>query len=214
MKFLFVLITWGAGIPFCIAQSFQRYSVVIHEISPDPSPPVGLPSFEFVEIRNRSSNVINLKQWKLSDGSSTAIIPSDIFLQPDSLIILCSNSAMPHLSLFGRTIGMTNFPTLNNEGDQLILLGPDNKVVHAIQYDIEWHKTTIKAQGGWTLEMIDPDNPCLEKENWKASTDPKGGTPGKENAVQGNITDLAAPLPIRSIAIDNHTSVIFFNFSF
>lgn len=211
MKFLLALFAWVASLPSSLGQSFQRYSVVIHEILPDPSPPVGLPSYEYVELRNRSSTIINLKQWKLSDGSSTAVIPSDIFLGPDSMIILCSNSALPQLTLLGRAIGMTNFPSLNNEGDQLILMGPDNKVIHAIQYDLQWYDNIIKSQGGWALEMIDPSNPCLERENWKASTDPKGGTPGKENTVHGKSTDLLAPVPLRSFSIDNHSVVIQFS---
>jgi hypothetical protein len=41
----------------------------------------------------------------------------------------------------------------------------------------------IKREGGWSLELINPENDCLGKNNWKGATSINGGTPGLENSV-------------------------------
>lgn len=68
----------------CIAASAQveRYSVLIHEIMADPSPIVGLPNAEYVELRNTSSQPIELFRWKIDNGTTTATISSYYLLLP------------------------------------------------------------------------------------------------------------------------------------
>lgn len=194
-----------------VAQQYARYAVLIHELFPDPTPPVGLPLAEFVELRNSSSQTINLRSWKLTDGTSTATIASDVLLAPDSLIILCALAAQAQWAPYGRTVGVANFPSLNNDGDLLILRAPDNRVIHAVQYAQKWYANTVKSQGGWSLEMIDPSLPCQGSKNWSASTSPVGGTPGKENAVHGKQTDARPPFPIRSTTDGAYTLLIELN---
>ena len=75
-------------------QIAYRYSVVIDEILADPTPPIGLPNAEFIELKNVSDFAINLKQWKVSDGSTTATIMVDYVLQPDSLVVISSMPAV------------------------------------------------------------------------------------------------------------------------
>src|SRR5690348_12710603 len=103
----------------CRSQQAGRFDVVITEIMADPTPMVGLPNAEYIEIKNISTTPFNLNGWKLSDASSTATITANFILQPDSIVILCSNSNVVLLSVFGRTIGLTGFPSLDNDGDLL-----------------------------------------------------------------------------------------------
>ena len=63
----------------------QQYDVVIDEIMADPTPQVGLPNYEWIELRNTSGFVINLQGWVLSDlAGQTGPMPGFI-LKPDSL---------------------------------------------------------------------------------------------------------------------------------
>ena len=48
-----------------IAQPAQRFDVLIDELFPDPSPSVGLPNSEFLELKNNSGRAISLKNWKM-----------------------------------------------------------------------------------------------------------------------------------------------------
>jgi hypothetical protein len=193
------------------AQNTARYDVVITEIMADPSPAVGLPNAEFIEIKNISLVAIPLSGWKLADVTSTATITASVLLQPDSSIILCVNSNVNAFSGFGRTIGLTSFPSLDNDGDVLTLRSPQNKTIHSVAYTADWYENEAKKDGGWSLEMIDTKNPCTGKDNWKASTNNLGGTPGKTNSVNGTNNDSAPPQLKRAYTIDSVTVLLVFN---
>jgi hypothetical protein len=199
-------------IPFLSwAQTAERFDVVITEIMADPSPVVGLPNAEFIEVKNVSSTPFNLNGWKISDATSTATITTSFTLQPDSIAIICANSNVATFSVFGRTIGITSFPSLDNDGDMISIKSPQGKTIHAVNYTIDWYQNEIKKDGGWSLEMVDVKNPCSGMSNWKASTDANGGTPGKKNSVAGVNTDTSPPQLLRTYSLDNVTIVALFD---
>ena len=189
----------------------NRFDVIITEIMADPSPVVGLPNAEYVEIKNVSSTAINLSGWKLSDATSTGTINTSFLLQPDSVVILCSTGNVATFSSFGRTIGVTSFPSLDNDGDLLSLKSPQGKTIHAVNYSVDWYQNEVKKDGGWSLEMIDTKNPCSGMSNWKSSIDPNGGTPGKKNSVDGTNNDASPPQLIRTYSLDSATVVVLFD---
>lgn len=193
----------------CITQA-QRFSVLITEFLADPSPARGLPDAEFIELTNVSSQEINLINWKISDKSSTATIQNDILLSPGDVIILCPTSAASKFESFGRTIGLAGFPSLNNDADDIVLYDEKGNIIHAISYNLSWYKNPLKAEGGWSIEMIDTSLPCLGEENYKASEDESGGTPGKPNAVSQKLTDMQPPSVEHAYFKDSLTLIIRF----
>lgn len=199
---------------FCLAAHAQvasRHDVVITEIMADPTPAVGLPNAEYIEIKNVSSSAFNLSGWRLSDASGTATVAASFTLLPDSAVVLCTNANVAAFSVFGRTIGVASFPSLDNDGDVLTLRSPQGRIIHSVTYTTDWYGNEAKKDGGWSLEMIDPKNPCGGKENWKASTNNLGGTPGKPNSVNGTVADAEPPQLKRAYAIDSATVVLVFN---
>jgi len=184
----------NAVFPFKFFQpvSAQPKDIIFAEIFPDPSPQVGLPAQEFLEIYNRSANPFDLSGWKLSDGVSTATFASQIIL-PNQYWIVCSSSNVNLFMGYGNVIGVSNFPTLNNDGDHLTFRDPSNKTVDSVNYSLDWYHDADKQEGGWSMELIDVNNICAEEENWIASEDPSGGTPGKQNSVFANKPDLTGP---------------------
>ncbi|HEX8315904.1 MAG TPA: lamin tail domain-containing protein [Flavisolibacter sp.] len=192
----------------CFSQTPARYDVVITEIMADPTPAVGLPNAEYIELKNVSSTPFNINGWRLSDASGTATINASFVLQPDSAVILCANSNVTAFSVYGRTIGVTSFPSLDNDGDVLTLRSSQNRIIHSVNYSTEWYANEAKKDGGWSLEMMDPKNPCSGKDNWKASASNTGGTPGKINSVNGVNPD-DTPLQVkRAYMIDSVTVVL------
>jgi hypothetical protein len=200
---------WGlwllSVIPFLPvhAQNSARHSVLIHELLPDPIPSRGLPNAEFIELKNVSSINIQLRNWRVSNGSTTGKITTNFILKPDSLVILVSSGSLASFQAFGSCISLTPFPTLNNEEDTLLLFNEKDSLIHAIAYNSSWYRNPVKKEGGWSLEMIDASQPCLQSMNWMASTSPFGGTPGKPNLTAGSIRDSTMPWIGRAYLADS-----------
>jgi hypothetical protein len=200
---------WGlwllSVIPFLPvhAQNSARHSVLIHELLPDPIPSRGLPNAEFIELKNVSTSDIQLRNWRVSNGSTTGKINTNFILKPDSLVILVSSGSLASFQAFGSCISLTPFPTLNNEEDTLLLFNEKDSLIHAIAYNSSWYRNPVKKEGGWSLEMIDASQPCLQSMNWMASTSPFGGTPGKPNLTAGSIRDSTMPWIGRAYLADS-----------
>ena len=193
------------------AQTPGRFNVLITEIFADPTPSVGMPQNEFIEVKNVSSAPIDLKDWKFGSGNSLSTITSGFLLQPDSMAIICANSAVSNFTSFGKTIGVSNFPSLDNDADLIFLRSKEGVTIHAVSYNKSWYKNELKSNGGWSLEMIDTKNPCGGITNWSASIEVTGGTPGKKNSIEAKNEDLLAPVLLRTYAIDNFTIVTVFD---
>lgn len=193
------------------AQVAERYQIVITEIMADPSPQVQLPGNEWVELRNTSTVSFNLQGWRIGDASGLSGALPNYLLKPDSMVIVCTGSAVAAMQAFGPTIAVTSFPSLDNGGDLLYLRSPQGRVIHAVAYTDAWYKNDLKKDGGWSLEMIDVHNPCSGSANWAASTHARGGTPGKPNAVAAVNPDTDAPQLLRAYATDSLNIILLFN---
>lgn len=193
----------------CHAQ-IERYAVVINEIMADPSPVIGLPNAEYIELRNNTSSAINLYKWRIDNGTTTATVAVNYLLAPDSLVILCSKSQAVFFNAPSKTLGLTSFPALINEGDLLTLSAPDGKTIHAMSYDINSYGNTVQSAGGWSLEMIDPGLPCNGL-NWRASTNSKGGTPGTENSLYKKISLVNRLQALQCTAINDKLLLLTLN---
>lgn len=178
--------------------------IILSELFPDPAPTVGLPEAEFIELFNRSSHPFNLEGWQITDGSSVGVLPEKILL-PNQYVILCHSSHKNVFSPFGETIGLSVFPSLNNSSDHVKLISPSSMVVDSANYDLTWYHDPDKDTGGFSLEIINPDDFCRDANNWSASTDAVGGTPGLQNSVYSNAPDVIGPKVNTSQAKDART---------
>ncbi len=213
MKWIFIL-AFIFAFQFASGQA-NRLDVVIDEIMADPVPPAcitnGLPEVEFIELKNTSQKAINLSGWKISDATTTATININFILQPDSFVIIGSMNAASLLSPFGRSLGVSNFPSLDNNGELIYLTSKEGKIIHAVEYNISWFQNAVKSTGGWTLEMIDTKNACSGASNWIASQNYLGGTPGKKNSVDAINQDKMPPALLRSFATDSIDLTLIFD---
>ena len=189
----------------------NRYDVVIDEIMADPSPPVGLPNNEWLELKNTSGASINLQNWRIGDATGQSGPLPNFILQPDSFVIVCTASAAAAMSAFGTPVTVTSFPSLDNDGDQLFLKAANGKTIHAVSYTSSWYQNEVKKEGGWSLEMIDNRSPCAGSGNWKASINITGGSPGKKNSIDAINNDSTSPQLKRAYTTDSITIILVYD---
>ena len=145
-----------------------------------------------MELFNRSSETVNLLNWTFADATGAKTIEEAFELAPKSYVILTKTSALDLFTPFGDVIGFSSFPSLNNGGDELKLVDSEGQLIHQVNYSDNWHEAD-KDGGGWSLEMIDPDNTCEAENNWSSSINPLGGTPGVINSIDGDNKDETKP---------------------
>jgi hypothetical protein len=184
--------------------------VVFTEIMADPSPVVGLPEAEFLEIYNRSNHDVNFEGWKLLVKDQQYELPY-FDIKSEAYAILCAQDDTALFSAFAIVMGVEQFPSLLNSGSRLALLAPDGVFIDELVYDDDWHHDYEKKNGGWTLEKIDTDRFCGNENNWTSSTDISGGSPGKVNSVEAPNEDNTAPEVIDSELLSANSFQIFFS---
>lgn len=181
--------------------------VIINEFFCDPTPQVGLANAEFVEIYNRSSKVFDVSGWQLADASSTGTCQTG-FLLPGDYIVLSSTS---NIDSFTVATGVTSFPSLNNSGDNIVLRDMNGMILDSITYTDEWYKDPNKDGGGYTIERINANDPCSDADNWAASNDNLGGTPGEINSTDDPTPDTDIPGISQLIALAPNYLEIYFD---
>jgi len=167
------------------------FEIQINEIMADPTPPVDLPEFEYVELYNRSNVEVNLDGWKLFIGNTEKDF-ENVSIKANDFLILADDEAAGSFTFFGDFYGFSSF-ALTNSGQVLVLKDPSGAIIHSVQYTDEWYQNPAKKDGGWSLEQIDPENPCGGINNWAASVSQYGGTPGSPNSILGPNPDIISP---------------------
>ena len=168
----------------------KAWDIIMDEIMADPEPVTGLPESEYIELYNRTRFPVNLSGWIFKYGSSSKIFPG-VSISPHGYLILTKGIMM---NFYGPCVDLfTSYSTLSNEGTTLVLKDASGKVIHSVTYNLDWYRDPMKENGGWSLEMIDTENPCGCLDNWKASVDSKGGTPGAINSVHASNQDHFPP---------------------
>lgn len=189
---------------------YADQGIIINELLADPTPSVGLPEVEFIELLNNSIYSVPLKDWTISDVTTTTKISQDTLL-PGEILILTSFANVALYQNYGKVVGLANWPSLNNDADQLILRNAKGEIIDKVSYNLKWYQDVAKAEGGWSLERINPNDFCHTFSNWKASIDKKGGTPGSRNSVFSDQKDTIAPQVLHLLIIDSANYLITFN---
>ena len=191
---------------FAFYQAVEN-DVVINEIFADPTPAVGLPEWEYVELFNTTEFTIDLKSWSFFIGNTAKAFPV-VQIEPSGYLILCKADAEPELQAYGPTCGFSSF-SIANAGATLRLQSPDETTVSEVSFNDNWYHDADKKNGGWSLEQIDPFNPCAGTLNWSASTDPSGGTPGRINAI--NAPNTTVPQVARVSMLGDQMVMLWFD---
>ncbi len=188
----------------------RPHDILINEIMADPSPPVYLPEFEYLELYNRSASLISIENWTLEVGTRKYLLSGQ--MPPDDYLIITYTEAVGQFTSYGQVKGLFSSVTaLANTGQTLILKDQYGDIIDAVSYEENWYNDPFKRQGGWSLERIDQENYCAGRENWTDAESVEGGTPGEENSVKNIIPDFEAPF-VKGVQIISEKEIrILFN---
>jgi hypothetical protein len=165
------------------------HDVVISEIMADPEPSEGLPECEYVELYNRLSRPIDIDGWKFYSGDRTPVVFENINLEPNNYIVITDDACESQFSNDINLIAVASMPTILNSGGILEVRDRYNQLIHRVSYSADWFTSDYKKEGGWALEILDVDYPCVFTNNWKESQSIAGGTPGTINSISEKLID-------------------------
>ncbi len=177
---------------FLLIEKASANQLLITEIMADPTPVIGLPDAEYLELYNATGKIFRLSDYSLLIGTGERTLPDSIVL-PGEYLILCDPDYMDALSPFGRVIPVASMPALTNGGTLVGLRDQGGVMIHSLTYSTAWYHDPGKVNGGWSLEMMNPGFICFDEENWSASVNLTGGTPGKINSQWSVIPDDQGP---------------------
>jgi hypothetical protein len=192
------------------SQESLTNQIIISEIMADPNPCVGLPDAEYIELFNRGEAPVQMEGWSMAFGKNEKILPS-VTLDPGEFLIICESGKEDEFLPFGRVVAVQKMPAIVNTGQTLTLKSGTGAIIHTVTFSPDWCNSTQKSQGGWSLEMIDPDNPCGYSQNWSESVDIRGGTPGSENSVKASNPDVLPPCLLRAVLPSDSSVLLIFS---
>ncbi len=177
----------------------QKFDVVFNELMVNPNPPVGLPPYEYIELFNTSTFEIDMQGWTLQHGSTQRQLPASK-IPAGGYLVLTHEAALEDLQHYVNVVAVPGLSAtaLVNAANALMLWDEQMALIAFVTYTDQWYRNSTKADGGWSLEKIDPYNWCEKENNWTASTHSKGGSPGEANSVLGENTDVTPPFIVRA----------------
>ncbi|MFQ5606625.1 MAG: lamin tail domain-containing protein [Candidatus Zixiibacteriota bacterium] len=147
--------------------------VIINEFLPDPEPPQ---SAEWVELKNVSSQAIDVALWRIGDSLSTKLISSsaETLLPGGYLIVTEDRLALlaDYPGLSARVVEALGWARLNNSGDKVRLIDSFGFVADSFSYSSGF---------GGNLSWSRSEEPGMT-DLWGRSLN-TGGAPGDSNRV-------------------------------
>ncbi len=197
------------SIEFLIGFIPGLHEVLINEIMADPTPAIGLPPHEYIELYNPTDKIFDLSDCRIS----TATFRPNTFIYPGEHLVLISPSNEGEFPNIEPQAVMQSMSTtfLTNSGRELFFANGDDELIDRVEYSDQWYRDAAKSGGGWSLERINPEEPCRGGDNWRASVNVSGGTPGFENSVLDLTPDDVAPRLVAILVPDSVTIELVFD---
>ena len=185
----------------------KPFDLVVSEIMFDPVPAIKLPETEYVELYNRSSFPLFLADITLQIGSRFYQLPP-FTLQAQHFLLIYSGAKSNPFSALINSVNVSSL-ALTNSGNT-IRLWHESTIIGQTDYCPLWHSGEFKADGGWSVERRDLNNP-EDAANWQSSESEKGGTPGVLNSVNKSVSNQNTPTVQRVFVTDTGTIEIEFS---
>lgn len=196
-----------------IEPGFAEGLIKISEVMYNPAD--GKP--EWIEFFNASNDSINLRNWSVSDVLTTPtkgfLTNQNIYIKPNEYFIVTKDTSFNRFypDVTSR-IFYTNFGTLGNTSDGIVIYDFRNGIIDSLFYRSSWgNKKDV------SIERISFNELTNDSTNWTLSLDVIGSTPGKANSINNAPSYQRNSVVINEIMfdpdIDNSEFIEFYNTS-
>lgn len=156
---------------------------------------------EFVELFNPTNENFDLSGWTFSDAGSSVQIPANTILNAGEYLVLTDREEFAESLENGLYLG--GFPSLNDDGDELILRNSAGVTIDSLFYRSSWGGD----MPGVSLERKDPAAASFDASNWGSSSSQSGTSAGQKSAVFE--ADDTAPVIIFSSISERNLVIAF-----
>jgi len=174
---------------FAIPEQGDSNDVIINEILFHPKKG----SVHFVEIYNRSSKYINLKNWKLGSINSHGIVDTVIINEsalvffPKSYLLITidendikTNYPRSHTDRF---LILKKIPPYSHDDGTVLIYNNLKKLIDKFDYSETFQSKFLISKEGVSLERINSESLGNISENWHSAASVEGfATPGYKNS--------------------------------
>ena len=188
---------------FLLPQAPQKGDLIINEILFNPL----TGGSDFVEIYNRSSRYIDLKDWVFANYQNDTIsnhkmIEVNYVLAPDAYVVVTRDTVSQlqnyPMAVPGKFIQISSLPNYNNDSSTVYLIYNDT-VMDKVSYQENWHFSLLQSKKGVSLERFDAEQPSNLSSNWHSASETVGyATPGGRNSQAMTVTNEGGTLSLSS----------------
>ncbi len=168
--------------------------LVINEILTNPS---DNQNADYLEIYNRSSHIIDLKDVKVGYGGDTlpqkavVAVSKGFQLHPQEYAVLCKEREITLQQFIckeeNRLIDCDSMPDFAISEGTIHLTDKSLRPIDRLSYTEEMHYDKLLTTKGVSLERLYADHPTQDENNWRSAAESAGyGTPGYQNSQSGN----------------------------
>lgn len=141
------------------------------------TPPSG--QAEWIEVFNRSVMAISLENWTIEDASAQPRLIDTLArtLAPGQYAIITANADQPPVACL-RLKPVGTWPSLNNDGDLIVLRDGRGAAVNQVSYYSSWG-----GGDGRSLERVNPFLDPSQASSWGECVSDYRSTPGAANSI-------------------------------
>mgnify|MGYP000355470472 CR=1 FL=1 len=165
------------------------YGLTLHINEFNYHPPANRPTGDWVELYNRTGQIIDLKGWRLAQGSYEFVFGKNTTVTPGGYRVLCQDTAL-FKSFYpdaGALQGNFHFD-LNNKAGKIALYDPEGRLVHSVRYADSRPWPPLADGRGATVEL-DQNREGNLPVDWRESH-VLLGSPGRPNSLAPDVSGL------------------------
>lgn len=144
-------------------------------------------SENWLELRNRSDEPVNIKDWKLESPDRIVSIDEECIIPPGGFAIVCAINEGDFRVLYGYIPPEVpiispsgTFPSFRGtDGDTITIIDSYGFIIDEVRYETDWI-----PDKGISMERISPEISSNIASNWGGAVEKRfKATPGRENSI-------------------------------